>query len=147
MNKIRLFTIGFTRRTAEEFFTRLEEAGVRRVIDVRLSNSSQLAGFAKHKDLRYFLKSICSIDYIHQPELAPTKEILDAFRKPKGDWITYERDFRQLITRRAIDRLMASKLRDGDCLLCSEPTPEKCHRRLVAEHLKEALGGIEICHL
>jgi uncharacterized protein (DUF488 family) len=147
MDEIRIFTIGFTQKTAEQFFTRIMEAGVKRIIDVRLNNSSQLAGFAKCEDLRYFLKTICGIDYVHRPDLAPTKEILDAFKKQKGEWAAYERDFRRLISQRAVDKLMAKELQDGDCLLCSEPTPEHCHRRLVAEHLKDTLGRIEICHL
>ena len=147
MTEIRLFTIGFTRKTAEEFFTTLTNAGVKRVIDVRLSNSSQLAGFAKCEDLRYFLATICGIEYVHLPDLAPTRAILEAFKKHKGEWAVYERDFRNLISRRAIEKKMAKELRNGDCLLCSEPTPVHCHRRLVAEFLKEKLGRIEICHL
>jgi uncharacterized protein (DUF488 family) len=147
MHEIRIFTIGFTHKTAEQFFTVIMDAGVRRILDVRLNNSSQLAGFARCQDLPYFLKTICGIDYVHRPDLAPTKEILEAFKKQKGEWAVYERDFRHLIFQRAIHKLMADELRDGDCLLCSEPTPEHCHRRLVAEHLKAKLGQIEICHL
>jgi len=93
MNKVKLFTIGFTKKSAEVFFTKLSKAGVRRVIDIRLNNVSQLAGFAKRDDLRYFLRTICNIDYIHLPELAPTKEILEAYKKNKGDWSVYEKDF------------------------------------------------------
>ena len=112
-----------------------------------LNNTSQLAGFAKSEDLRYFLKTICGMDYVHRPDLAPTQEILEAFKKKKGEWAVYEPDFRRLISGRAIEKGMAKELRNGDCLLCSEPTPEHCHRRLVAEYLKEKLGRIEICHL
>jgi uncharacterized protein (DUF488 family) len=147
MHEIRIFTIGFTRKTAEQFFTRIMDAGVKRIIDVRLNNTSQLAGFAKCQDLPYFLKTICGIDHVHRPDLAPTKEIFDAFKKQKGGWAVYERDFRRLISQRAIEKPMSEELRNGDCLLCSEPTPEHCHRRLVAEYLKERLGRIEICHL
>jgi uncharacterized protein (DUF488 family) len=147
MHEIRLFTIGFTRKTAEQFFTMIMDAGVGRILDVRLNNRSQLAGFAKREDLRYFLETICGIPYVHLAELAPTKEIFDAYKKQKGDWETYRRDFRGLISQRAIEKLMEKALRDGDCLLCSEPAPEHCHRRLVAEYLEEKLGGIDICHL
>ncbi|MDQ1336941.1 MAG: hypothetical protein QG552_3891, partial [Thermodesulfobacteriota bacterium] len=94
MSTKKLFTIGFTQKPAEAFFNRLSKAGVKRVIDIRLNNVSQLAGFAKRDDFRFFLKAICGIDYIHLPELAPTQEVMDRFKKKKGEWSTYERDFR-----------------------------------------------------
>ena len=98
---MKLFTIGFTKKSAETFFTRLKDAGVKRLIDVRLNNSSQLAGFAKKEDLRYFTNAICNIDYIHLPELAPTAEILDPYKKAKkGDWELYERQFLDLMRSR-----------------------------------------------
>jgi uncharacterized protein (DUF488 family) len=99
---MRIFTIGFTKKSAEDFFTRLNKAGVRRVVDVRLNNTSQIAGYAKARDLDFFLKAVGGIDYIHVPELAPTQDILDEFLKAKGPWSEYERKFRQLMeTRRA----------------------------------------------
>ena len=94
---ISIFTIGFTKKTAEEFFAKLQAAGVKRVIDIRLNNVSQLAGFSKKDDLRYFLRAIAGIDYLHVPELAPTQDILDAYKKHKGDWSVYETEFMKLM--------------------------------------------------
>lgn len=132
-----LTTIGFTKSTAEHFFNRLTRAQVKRVIDVRLNNTSQLAGFAKADDLRWFLKSIAGIDYVHQPLLAPTADILDAFKKQKNvDWRVYEGQFLSLMAARRIEeRLRPEDMADG-CLLCSEDTAHHCHRRLVAEYLQ-----------
>ena len=144
---MRLFTIGFTKKSAEEFFTKLQQAAVKRLVDVRLNNVSQLAGFTKKDDLRYFTKTICRIDYVHEPALAPTKEILDAYKKNKGDWSVYEQQFLDLMAKRKIEQTMAREKLDGGCLLCSEDKPHHCHRRLVAEYLREKWGNIEIQHL
>lgn len=144
---MKTYTIGFTKTSAECFFTRLQKAGVKRVIDVRLNNVSQLAGFAKKDDLRYFLKAICGIDYVHRPELAPTQEMLDAYKKDGGSWAEYERRFVALIASRRIEESIPRELVDGACLLCSEDQPHHCHRRLVAEYLKEKWGDLEIAHL
>ncbi|HEV55950.1 MAG TPA: DUF488 domain-containing protein [Phycisphaerales bacterium] len=144
---MRLFTVGFTKRSAREFFTLLQEKNVRRVVDVRLNNTSQLAGFAKARDLEYFLQAIAGIDYIHLPELAPTQELLDAYVKDKGAWADYERGFLQLLTERNAMATVAETLLDGDCLLCSELTPEHCHRRVIAEILRDHRGDVEIVHL
>lgn len=142
-----IYTIGFTKKTAKEFFAKLKTAGVKRILDIRLNNSSQLAGFAKKDDLEYFLLQINNIKYAHLVELSPTKEILDSFKKKKIDWDEYERQFYKLMETRKIELLMSNELNDGDCFLCSEPTPEKCHRRLVAEYLKSHLKNIKISHL
>jgi len=147
MGTIHLFTIGFTKKTAEAFFNRLSKAGINRVIDIRLNNVSQLAGFAKRDDLRYFLKAICGIDYIHLPELAPTQEIMDNFKKKKGDWSIYEKAFLALLKQRKPEETLSKDLFDKACLLCSEDRPNHCHRRLVAEHLAKKWGGVEIVHL
>ena len=144
---MKIFTIGFTKTTAEAFFKRLQEAGVKKVIDVRLNNVSQLAGFAKKDDLRYFLKSISGIEYIHLPELAPTKEIFDNIKKKKGQWIDFEKQFNELMKTRRIEETIPRNSVDGACLLCSEAEPHNCHRRLVAEYLKEKWGNIDIVHL
>jgi uncharacterized protein (DUF488 family) len=141
MARIKFFTIGFTKKSAEHFFTTLSKAGVRRIIDIRLNNVSQLAGFAKRDDLR------CGADYLHLPELAPTKELLDAYREGGGDWPAYERDFRKLITARQIEKQIAKDLIHRGCLLCSEETPQFCHRRLVAEYLADKWDDVEIIHL
>ena len=147
MDRIQLFTIGFTKKTAEYFFNQLCERGVKRILDVRLNNVSQLAGFAKRDDLRYFLKKICSIDYICIPELAPTKEIMDAYKKDKGAWSVYEKRFLTLMSNRRIEERLSKDILDGGCLLCSEDKPDRCHRRLVAEYLNDKWGGIEVKHI
>lgn len=142
-----IYTIGFTKKTAKEFFAKLKTAGVKRILDIRLNNSSQLAGFAKKDDLEYFLLQINNIKYGHFIELSPTKEILDSFKKKKIDWAEYERQFNKLMETRKIELLMANELKDGDCFLCSEDKPKHCHRRLVAEYLKNIFGNIKITHL
>jgi uncharacterized protein (DUF488 family) len=146
-NQINLFTIGFTQKNAQKFFETLKEAGVKRVIDTRLNNISQLAGFTKKGDLEYFLKSIGGIDYIHLLDLAPNKDILDEYKKNKGDWAVYEQKFLQLIASRQIEKKVSPSQIDGACLLCSEAKPHHCHRRLVAEYLNGKWGSVNICHL
>jgi uncharacterized protein (DUF488 family) len=145
--EIELFTIGFTRKTARAFFTSLKDAGVRRVVDVRLNNNSQLAGFSKKEDLAYFLREIGGIEYVHLPELAPTQDILDAYKKHKGDWGIYEKQFLDLMARRQVEKTVRPDLLDHGCLLCSEHLPHHCHRRLVAEYLNTKWGGIKTKHL
>jgi uncharacterized protein (DUF488 family) len=147
MDKLKLFTIGFTKKSAETFFGLLCEAGVKRVIDVRLNNSSQLAGFAKRDDLRFFLKAICGIEYVHMPEFAPTADILDEYKKKGQEWAVYEERFVRLISGRRIEALLSKEEAHLACLLCSEEKPEHCHRRLVAEYLKGKWGDLEIVHL
>jgi len=147
MNKIKLFTIGFTKKNAETFFGKLEKSGIEKLIDIRLNNVSQLAGFAKKDDLKYFLKKICDCAYAHEPFLAPTKEILDAYKKKEISWLEYEKRFNDLLIYRKAHTLMSSTDLNMTCLLCSEPTPEKCHRRLVAEYYKKSFQHIEIIHL
>lgn len=142
-----LFTIGFTQKTAQKFFDTLVKSGVKRVIDTRLNNVSQLAGFTKKTDLEYFLKKIGNIEYIHILELAPTKDILDEYKKNKGDWSVYEQKFLHLMTEREIEKKVRPELLDGGCLLCSEAKPHYCHRQLVAEYLSTKWGNVKICHL
>ena len=145
---MKLYTIGFTRKSARAFFTKLANAGVRRLVDVRLNNVSQLAGFTKREDLRYFTQVICGIEYIHAPDLAPTAEILDPYKKQKnGDWDLYERQFLELMRARRIEATISRELLDEACLLCSEETPHHCHRRLVAEYLRDQWGHVEIEHI
>ena len=141
-------TIGFTRTTADSFFRRLIDAGVRKVVDVRLHNSSQLAGFAKAGDLGYFLKTIGGIDYVHEPLLAPTDAMLRTYRKEKGGWAAYEQRFLDLMVERRIEQRLAPAPLDGACLLCSEATPDHCHRRLVVDYLNRCWGGaLTVRHL
>ena len=142
-----VFTIGFTKKTAEQFFTRLKQPGLQRVVDTRLNNVSQLAGFTKKDDLRYFLREVGQIDYVHLPTLAPTQEMLNAYKKNGGDWDTYEKQFFALMTERQIETSIDKNLVAGACLLCSEATPHHCHRRLVAEYLRGKWGDVEIQHL
>jgi uncharacterized protein (DUF488 family) len=144
---INLFTIGFTKKNAKTFFETLQKAKIKRVIDTRLNNVSQLAGFAKKNDLEYFLKIIVDMDYIHLLDLAPTQDILDEYKKNKGDWKVYEQKFLKLMANRQIEKKIAPSLIDHACLLCSEATPHHCHRRLVAEYLNGKLGSISIHHL
>lgn len=144
---MRVFTIGFTKKSAEEFFSTLAKSGVKHLIDVRLNNVSQLAGFSKKEDLRYFLQAICRIDYAHLPELAPTQSLLDEYKKHGGDWTKYEAQFLALMNERRIEEHVAKSLLDDACLLCSEEKPVHCHRRLVAEYLREKWGAIDIVHL
>jgi uncharacterized protein (DUF488 family) len=143
---MRLFTIGFTKKPAETFFTRLKSAGVQRLVDVRLNNVSQLAGFAKRDDLRFFTRALCGIDYVHLQSLAPTQEMLDEYKKRQGSWELYEKRFLDLMRSRAIEN-SAKEVLDGSCLLCSEEKPHHCHRRLVAEYLRERWEGVEIQHI
>jgi uncharacterized protein (DUF488 family) len=144
---VQLFTIGFTHKRAEDFFTKLRDACVERVADVRLNNTSQLAGFAKKDDLAYFLRELANIEYIHLPELAPTQELLDSYKKQKGRWAAYEEGFVSLMKERRIEDTIDRSLLHRACLLCSEHEPEHCHRRLIAEYLKSQWGAVQIVHL
>jgi uncharacterized protein YeaO (DUF488 family) len=117
------------------------------VVDIRLNNVSQLAGFTKKQDLGYFLKEICGIEYHHLPELAPTKEILDEYKRRKGDWATFEKRFLDLMSDRQIEKNIPKKAVADGCLLCSEEKPHQCHRRLVAEYLQHHWNDIEVFHL
>ncbi len=143
-----IYSIGFTQKTAEQFFGRLREAGIKRLLDVRLNNKSQLAAFTKRNDLPFFLRELCGADYIHEPLLAPTKEILDDYKKRKGSWQEYETRFFALLAERKIeDKIDRNLFEQPTVLLCSEPTAEYCHRRLVLEYLQEKWGDIEIVYL
>ena len=144
---MKLSTIGFTRKPASRFFDLLRRSGARRVVDVRLNNGSQLAGFAKKEDLAFFLGELCGMEYVHLPELAPTKDILDDYKKRKGDWKTYEDRFLALMRQRRIEETVPREIVADGCLLCSEDKPHHCHRRLVAEYLKQHWGDVEIVHL
>ena len=143
-----LWTIGATGRTAQEFFETLRRTGIRRVVDVRLKNTSQLAGFTKRSDLPFFLRELCNAAYVHEPRLAPTAELFAFIKREGGSWEEYERRFLRLLAERrveaAIDRDL---LKVPTALLCTEPAAERCHRRLVAEYLRDAWGEFEIVHL
>ena len=145
-NTVKIFTIGFTKTTAEWFFSRLHQSGANKLIDVRLNNLSQLAGFAKRDDLRFFVGRLCNMAYEHVPALAPTQDLLDEYRKGRGGWDRYAERFLGLMSSRHIEHLNPADL-DGGCLLCSEDRPHHCHRRLVAEYLRDHWPDVEIEHL
>jgi uncharacterized protein (DUF488 family) len=148
MDKVNVASIGFTQTTAQKFFYRLKNAGVKKVIDVRLHNTSQLAGFAKSDDLTYFLKEICGIEYHHAPALAPTDLMLKEFKKEKGEWSIYEDRFLSLMNERRIDEKFKPEQLENACLLCSEALPHHCHRRLVIDYLNDKWGGrLDVTHL
>jgi uncharacterized protein (DUF488 family) len=147
IRKMKVFTIGFTKKSARDFFTAISRPDIKRIVDVRLNNISQLAGFSKRDDLQFFLKAICRIEYKHLPELAPTQEMLDEYKKHRGSWSSYEVAFLNLMSQRRIEDTLQRDLIDGSCLLCSEDKPEHCHRRLVAEYLKHKWLNLEIEHL
>ena len=144
---MRIFTIGFTKKSARQFFELMRQSGAKRVVDVRLNNVSQLAGFAKKEDLAYFLKELCGIEYVYVPELAPTQAMLDEYKKHTGDWKAYEERFLHLMKERRIEQTVSHEVIADGCLLCSEDKPHHCHRRLVAEYLKDHWGNLEINHL
>ena len=144
---MKLFTVGFTKKSARRFFDLLKASGAKRIVDVRLNNVSQLAGFAKKEDLAYFLEQICGMGYVHLPVLAPTQEMLDEYKKQKGDWREYESRFLELMKERRIEDTVSREILQGGCLLCSEDKPHHCHRRLVAEYLKQHWGDVDIAHL
>lgn len=135
-----VFSIGFTQKKAAEFFELLRNENIKNLVDVRLHNVSQLAGFAKRDDLKFFLKELCQIEYIHLPDLAPTKDILDAYKKKNMEWPEYEEKFINLMVKRNIERIDKSVIEDG-CLLCSEHKPHNCHRRLVIDYLNDSWGS------
>lgn len=141
-----LYTIGFTKKSAEEFFDLLRNAGVRRVLDVRLNNTSQLAAFAKKDDLAFFLDRLCGIDYLHVTEMAPTQELIDLARKER-DRDAFEAGYRRLIGERKVEDVLPREVLDGACLLCSEHEPRQCHRRILAEYLADHFGDVRVTHL
>ncbi|MET8477215.1 DUF488 domain-containing protein [Streptomyces sp. NBC_00464] len=144
---MKLYTIGFTKKSAEKFFGLLREVGVTALVDVRLNNVSQLSGFAKRDDLRYFLGEICGAQYAHRTELAPTKEMLDAYKKRDIGWAAYEERFLELIKARQIEETIRREVFDNAVLLCSEDNAQHCHRRLVADYLAQQWDDVTIEHL
>ena len=130
-----IYTIGFTKKDAKTFFDFINESDIKTVLDVRLNNISQLSGFAKKNDLTFFLKELCGSDYLHVPEFAPTKEMLNSYKKKEISWNQYENDFLELMDKRSIHKHLSSDLLDHGCLLCSEHEPHFCHRRLVVEFI------------
>jgi uncharacterized protein (DUF488 family) len=145
---VTVYTIGFTKKSAEKFFRLVQTSNTKRLVDVRLNNVSQLAGFAKRDDLKFFLREVCDVDYLHLPLLAPTQEMLEKYKKGGGDWDVYEKQFFNLMESRSIEDEVSRDIVDDGCLLCSEDKPHHCHRRLVAEYLRDRWGGeLAIEHL
>ena len=145
---ITLYTIGFTKKSAEHFFNLLRDNNVKQLVDVRINNSSQLAGFAKGKDLEFFFFFFCHIPYQHVDDFAPTKELLDKWHKEEVTWEEYVEIYVNLLKTRDVIRKYGVKAFDGSCFLCSEDTPEQCHRRLLAEYLQaHSKEKVTIVHL
>ena len=147
MNKFNLYTMGFTKKSAEVFFGKIQDVGVQRVIDIRLNNTRQFAGFTKKNDLLYFLKTICGCDYRHEPLLAPSRQIFDDYKKKGLGWSEYQKQFNALLRERRAHELVSPSELNMACLLCCEVTTENCHRRLVAEYFRDNFTGLEITHL
>jgi uncharacterized protein (DUF488 family) len=141
-----IFTIGFARKSARTLFTLAKEAGVSALLDVRLNNSSQLAGYTKRDDLSFFCETVLGIGYRHMTALTPTQAMLDRFKKGGGTWHCYEEEFLALMRERRIERLPREQFANA-CLLCAEPTADQCHRRLVAEYLQRAWQRVDVVHL
>jgi uncharacterized protein YeaO (DUF488 family) len=144
---IKLYTIGFTGKSAQKFFELLEQGQVRKIIDTRISNNSQLSGFAKGKDLAFFARRLANIDYEHELDFAPTKELLEKYRQKKISWDEYTKEYLHLLDTRNIREIVNTEALDQCCLLCSEHSPEKCHRRVLAEYLQRLNPDIQIIHL
>ena len=148
MTQIKVSTIGFTKKSAETFFSLLRNANVRTLLDVRLNNTSQLAGFAKKADLRFFLSELMGVQYIELRELAPEKEMLQRYQLKELTWDDYASAYVELLARRRVESNLNLSLFDGGCLLCSEDKPHQCHRRLAVEYLNSRWDGkLEISHL
>jgi len=143
-----IYTIGFTKKSAREFFELLLDNDIKKIIDIRLRNNSQLAGFAKAKDLKYFLEEIDDIAYIHKPEFAPSKELLNSWRNDEITWKEYEKIYLNDLKNKVDFNKLEIDIFDNSCLLCSENLPEKCHRRLLAEFIdKKSPEKVQIHHL
>lgn len=144
---LKIYTIGFTKKSAQTFFETLSENNVETLIDVRLNNKSQLAGFTKGKDLPYLLKKINNISYRHMPNLAPTKNLLKSYKENEINWEIYETEYLSILNDRDILNEFEHSILNNSCLLCSEPKPDQCHRRLLAEYFARNLENINIIHL
>lgn len=144
---MRILTIGFTKKNASQFFGLLKQSRATAIVDTRLNNVSQLAGFTKRDDLEYFARELLGVSYRHDLRLAPTSELLDAYKKGDWTWARYEREYRDLIVHRRLSEVIERAELDNAVLLCSEATPEHCHRRLVAEYFALQWGGVEVVHL
>ncbi len=141
---INIYTIGFTKKTAEKFFELLKINGVKKIIDTRLKNETQLSGFAKGKDLKYFAKTILNIDYVHRLDMAPSQDILENYRNKIITWEEYSVKYLNLLNERELGKNIKLEELNDSCLLCSEDKPDNCHRRLLAEYIKGHFHNIKI---
>lgn len=142
-----LYTIGFAGKSAEEFFAKLKTAGVKKVVDVRLYPTTLSSGFARKKDLAFFLKNLCGISYQHNPNLAPTEALLKGYKNGSISWAEYQQTYTGLLQARHIGQNLNGEVLEGVCLLCAEALPDYCHRRLLAEYLAQKDEKIAILHL
>ena len=148
MSSMKVYSIGFAGKSAEEFFYALRHEGIKKLVDVRLSNTSQLAGFTKSRDLAFFLREICGTEFVHELALAPSKELFDDFRHNRITWKQLEPSYIELLRDRRVEATLDRSLIQGPAVfLCSEASPTKCHRRLALEYLRDRWGGFEIVHL
>ncbi|MDB2240815.1 DUF488 domain-containing protein [Halorubrum ezzemoulense] len=147
-DQVDIYTIGFTKKGANRFFELLRDANITKLVDTRINNRSQLSGFAKRDDLIFFLDEILDAEYVHDTDLAPTKNLLDEWRNDKISWNSYEERFRELMVEREIEtKLDKSTFTDPTVLLCSEHKPDHCHRRLIVEYLDDTWGNVNAIHL
>jgi uncharacterized protein (DUF488 family) len=145
---LHIYTIGFGKKTAPEFFGALRQHGIKRCVDVRISNTSQLAGFTKRSDLPFFLQELCGADYLAEPLLSPTLDLMRGFRQGRTDWSDYERGYLALLAERKVEDRLDRRIFDApSVLLCVEPTPEHCHRRLIVDYLQRKWGDVTVEHL
>lgn len=144
---MKFYTVGFTKKSAEQFFGLLKTSGATALVDIRLNNVSQLAGFTKRDDLRYFASELCGMSYRHELRLAPTAELMSAYKKGGWSWSKYEEEYLRLVRGRRVAEVLSPADFDNAVLLCSEASPNRCHRRLAAEYISQQWGGADIIHL
>lgn len=144
---MKIYTIGFTGKTAEEFFSLVDTGNIRKLIDIRINRSSQMSGFAKERDLSFFLEKLNGIEYVVNEELAPTKSLLSEYRNRQIDWSTYSLNYMDLLRKRSILSKFNQSYFDDSLLLCSEKEPLACHRVLLSDYLKSNFNDVEIVHL
>jgi len=142
-----IYTIGYGGKNAEDFFQTLTDAGVKTLLDVRLYNTSQLAGFTKRDDLKFFLKTLCQCEYRHLKELAPAPGLLDGYKKQLITWAQYETEYNRYLSTLTFNHFLSKRDLASGCFLCAEPTPEQCHRRLIVEYIQAHMTDVSIVHL
>jgi uncharacterized protein (DUF488 family) len=143
-----IYTIGFTKKGAKRFFELLQSAGVKKILDTRLNNTGQLAGFSKRDDLEYFAENLIGARYHHWLDAAPSPELLENYKKRRISWQEYEKGYLALIEGRRIETSPFASDLHQSCLLCTEDKPHHCHRKLLAEYLAARnQGDVTVHHL